>query len=54
MPQIKVRIKGGSQSYIIRVGTGILGSLGTEAGHCLDRNTRRVALISNQRVFDLF
>src|SRR5438445_6052116 len=54
MPQIKVRIKGGSHTYMIRVGAGILGSLGTEARRCLDRNTRRVALISNQRVFDLF
>lgn len=54
MPQIKVSIKGGSPTYMIRVGTGILGSLGTEARRRLDRNTRRVALISNQRVFDLF
>jgi len=54
MPQIKVSIKGGSHTYMIRVGAGMLGSLGTEARRCLDRNTRRVALISNQRVFDLF
>ena len=54
MPQIKVRIKGGSQSYIIKVGTEILGSLGTEARRCLSRDARRVTVISNQRVFDLF
>src|SRR6266571_857755 len=54
MPQIKVRIKARTQSYSIRVGSGLLGSLGTEARRCLDRDARRVGLISNQRVFDLF
>src|ERR1043166_9235170 len=54
MPQIKVRIKGGSQSYIIKVGTGILGSLGAEAHRCLSQDDRRVTVISNQKVFDLF
>lgn len=53
MPQIKVRIKARSQSYTIKVGTGLLRSLGAEARHCLN-DARRVALISNQTVFDLF
>ena len=53
MPQVKVRIKARSQSYTIKVGSGLLRTLGAEARHCLI-DARRVALISNQRVFDLF
>jgi 3-dehydroquinate synthase len=42
------------QQYEIIVGDGLLSSLGEEARRCLPSSSRRVALISNEKVFGLY
>jgi 3-dehydroquinate synthase len=42
------------QQYEIIVGDGLLSSLGVEARRCLPSSSRRVALISNEKVFSLY
>jgi len=54
MPTVPVRLKARAQSYEIKVGPNLLSSLGGEARACLGSVTRRVAVISNKTVFDLY
>ena len=54
MPTVQVRLKAREQSYQIKIGPGLLKSLGNEARVSLGERTRRVAVISNKAVFDLY
>src|SRR5712691_4562806 len=54
MPQVQVRLPARKQNYEIKIGAGTLSTLGTEARAALGPDARRVALISNQTVFDLY
>jgi 3-dehydroquinate synthase len=54
MPQVHVRLPARKQNYEIKIGAGILSTLGAEARAALGSGARRVALISNSRVFDLY
>jgi 3-dehydroquinate synthase len=49
-----VRVKAREESYQIRIGDGLLSSLGHEARACLGPKARRVAVVSNSTVFELF
>lgn len=49
-----MRVPGRAQSYEIKIGMGLVNALGPEVRACLGPNVRRVALISNQTVFDLY
>src|SRR5229473_1859795 len=54
MPQVHVRLPARKQNYEIKIGAGNLSTLGTEARAVLGSGARRVALISNSKVFDLY
>jgi 3-dehydroquinate synthase len=54
MPSVHVRLPARKQNYEIRIGAGTLSTLGAEARACLGSDARRVALISNSTVFDLY
>ncbi|MEP6707265.1 MAG: 3-dehydroquinate synthase [Pyrinomonadaceae bacterium] len=54
MNVIKVRFKAREQSCEISVGAGILRGLGAEARRILEHSTRKIVIISNQKVFDLY
>lgn len=49
-----MRLPARRQTYEIRVGTGLLAGLGNEVRASLGADVRRIALISNKTVFDLF
>src|SRR5204863_3761979 len=53
MLRVEVRLKGG-RSYPVEVGAGSLSSLGAVARAHLAQEARRVALVSNRRVFELY
>ena len=53
MRRVPVRLEGG-RSYPIDVGPGVLSGLGAVARANLPAEARRVALVSNPRVFDLY
>src|SRR5713101_7750548 len=54
MPQVHVRLPARKQNYDIKIGAGTLPTLGAEARAVLGSGGRRVALISNSTVFDLY
>ena len=54
MPSVHVRLPARKQNYEIKIGAATLSTLGAEARACLGSGTRRVALISNPTVFDLY
>src|SRR6266446_4683063 len=54
MPQVHVRLPARKQNYEIEIGAGTLSTLGAEARARLGSGARRVALISNATVFDLY
>jgi 3-dehydroquinate synthase len=54
MPLVRVRLPARQQEYEIKIRAGLLASLGAEARACLGSGARRISLISNQVVFDLF
>ena len=54
MTTVSVRLKRREQSYPIKIGKNLLPVLGNEARLCLGVKTRRIAVISNQKVFGLF
>ena len=54
MATVSVRLKQREQSYQIKIATNLLPVLGNEARSCLSSNARRIAVISNQKVFGLF
>jgi 3-dehydroquinate synthase len=51
---ITVRLKAREECYEIKIGEGLLSSLGHEARACLGPKARRVAVVSNPTVFGLF
>jgi 3-dehydroquinate synthase len=53
MLDVDVRLPALPHRYTIKIGAGILSDLGTHVGDVLE-DTRRIAVISNQRVFNLF
>jgi 3-dehydroquinate synthase len=54
MPQVHVRLPARKQNYEIKIGAGTLSTLGAEARAALGSSARRVAVISNSTVFDLY
>ncbi|HVS22053.1 MAG TPA: 3-dehydroquinate synthase [Pyrinomonadaceae bacterium] len=54
MTRVQVRLPARSQNYEIKIGAGLLSTLGREARLCLGSAARRVAVISNELVFDLY
>lgn len=54
MPLVRVRLPARPHEYEIKIGPGLLSELGHEARAALGPGTRRIALISNRTVFDLF
>ncbi len=54
MPTVRVRLPGRSQNYEIKIGAGLLPSLGPEMRACLGSKPRHAALISNPTVFKLY
>ena len=54
MPSVHVRLPERKQNYEIKIGAGTLSTLGAEARACLGSGARRVALISNSKVSDLY
>src|SRR3989442_3961557 len=54
MPTVRVRVPARSQKYEIKVGAGLLRTLGDELRAAVSAEARTVALISNKTVFDLY
>jgi hypothetical protein len=54
MESVQVRLPARKQAYEIRIGSGLLAELGNQIRACLGADVRRIALISNKTVFDLF
>lgn len=54
MPQLHVRTKTRAQEYDITIDSGVLTRAGGIARDCLNSLTRRICIISNQRVFNLY
>src|SRR6266704_2433647 len=54
MQRIPVRLKGREKTYEIKIGTRLLSTLGSDVRAVLGPDARRVAIISNRTVFDLF
>ena len=54
MPKLQVRFKTRLPGYEISVGRGFLSKAGSVARGCLDKQALRIALVSNQTVFDLY
>ena len=54
MLRLLVRTKARPSEYVVRIGGGILPTIGKTARVALGKQSRRVALISNQKVFSLY
>ena len=54
MQQFRVTLPPQTSEYEIKIGRGLLRRLGAEVRGCLGRTARRVAIVSNRRVFDLY
>src|SRR5437773_10091613 len=54
MQRIPVRLKGREKTYEIKIGARLLSGLGSDVRAVLGPDARRVAIISNRSVFDLF
>src|SRR6266550_2075918 len=52
--RLQVRTKARPRDYEIRIGRGILSEAGLVARSCLGSQSRRVAIISNDKVFSLY
>ena len=52
--RLQVRTKARAHEYQIRIGSGLLAEVGDAARSCLGERTRRIAIISNRRVFSLY
>jgi len=53
LPRLQVRTKARPHEYEIRIGRGILSEAGRVARGCLGKQSQRIALISNRKVFSL-
>jgi 3-dehydroquinate synthase len=54
MHRVTVRLKARQDDYQIKIGADLLGRLGAEVRECLGAGSRRIGLISNSIVFNLF
>src|SRR5436309_7216012 len=54
MQRVQVRLPARKQEYEIKIDADLLSELGRSARVCLGEGPRRVAVISNKTVFDLF
>jgi len=54
MPHLRVRLPALRHTYEIRIGPGLLSEIGSRARASLSPDAGRIAVISNQTVFDLF
>ncbi len=54
MQRLRVRTKSLTSDYEIKIGVGVLGDLGNDARSWLGPHTRRIAVISNRTVFDVY
>jgi len=54
MPRVRVRVPARAQNYEIKIGAGLVNTVGPEIRACLGPDVRRVALVSNQTVFSLY
>ena len=54
MHHVQVRLPARKQSYEIKIGAGVLTELGSQTRSCLGSGARRIALISNPTVFELY
>lgn len=54
MQRLRVRTKAPSIEYEIKIGFSVLGDLGNDAHSWLGSHARRIAVISNQTVFDIY
>ena len=54
MQRVTVCLPARSTTYEIRIAAGLLSQLGENVRGCLGSRARRVVIISNPRVFDLF
>ena len=52
--RVRVRLEGRRQEYNVHVGPGILGRIGDETRRALTLHARRILIISNRKVFDLY
>jgi 3-dehydroquinate synthase len=52
--RVRVRLKARPADYAIMIGAGALESLGSQARRSLTPHARRIAVISNRKVFDLY
>ena len=54
MKNISVELKESAHSYKVEIGNGSLNDCGVWARNCLSPQTRKIALVSNQKVFGLY
>ena len=54
LQRLNVRLAAAKHQYEIKIGNGILPELGPEIRNCLPHRARRVAVISNPKVFRLY
>ena len=54
MQTVNVRVPAREIKFEIRIGSGLISGIGEAARKALGPSTRRAALISNRKVFDLF
>ncbi len=52
--QVPVKLSGGSHEYDITIGSGLLKKSGDWARKCLSEQTKKIAIVSNAKVFGLY
>ncbi|HEV7860969.1 MAG TPA: 3-dehydroquinate synthase [Pyrinomonadaceae bacterium] len=51
---VRVRLRAQPSEYEIKIGAGTLGLLGREARRSISKHARRIVIVSNPRVFELY
>ena len=51
---VTVNLCGDSHEYDIKIGSGLLENSGVWARKCLSKQTKKIALVSNAKVFGLY
>ncbi|HEX8495244.1 MAG TPA: 3-dehydroquinate synthase [Pyrinomonadaceae bacterium] len=51
---VRVRLKSERQEYSVRIGAGMLAEIGDEARQALTPHARRILIVSNRKVFNLY
>jgi 3-dehydroquinate synthase len=54
LQRVSVRLAAAKHRYEIKIGRGVLPKLGDEIRRCLTHRARRIAVISNRKVFNLY